>query len=90
MRWVVVDGLEKHWERARVTAAIEGDHTVKATTAGVTALTFRMDTGANLLNPACKATVVLDGQSLTVPGALYRWLMDRALPQNRFQMGSCG
>ncbi|MES1260400.1 MAG: prolyl oligopeptidase family serine peptidase, partial [Acidobacteriota bacterium] len=70
MRWVVVDGLEKHWERARVTASVEGDHTVKATTAGVTALSFEMGPGAALLNPAMKTTVVLDGQSLTVPGAL--------------------
>ena len=70
MRWVVVDGLEKHWERARVTATVEGDHTVKATTSGVTALSFEMGTGAPLLNPALKATVILDGQSLTVPGAL--------------------
>src|SRR5439155_18148259 len=46
MRWVVVDGLEKHWDRGRVTASIEGDHTVKATTAGVTALSFRMDPGS--------------------------------------------
>jgi hypothetical protein len=70
MRWVVVDGIEKHWERARVTASIEGDRTVKATTSGVTALSFQMDPGASLLNPASKVTVVLDGQSITVPGAL--------------------
>jgi hypothetical protein len=25
MRWVVVDGLEKHWDRARVNALIESD-----------------------------------------------------------------
>ena len=70
MRWVVVDGLDKHWERARVTASIEGDHTVKATTSGVSAVSFEMGPGAELLNPAMKATVVLDGQSLTAPGAL--------------------
>jgi hypothetical protein len=70
MRWVVVDGLEKHWERARITATMEGDHTVKATTSGITALSFDMGQGSPLLNPAMKATVVLDGQSITVPGAL--------------------
>ncbi len=37
MRWVVVDGLEKHWSAARVNAVIEGDHTVKATTSNVSA-----------------------------------------------------
>ncbi len=70
MRWVVVDGIEKHWERARVNATVEGDHTVKVSTSGVTALTLDMAPGAALLNPAMKAAVVLDGQSLTVPGAL--------------------
>jgi hypothetical protein len=70
MRWVVVDGLEKHWERARVDAAVEGDHSIKATTSNVSAVSFKMESGAALLNPAMKAVVVLDGQSLTVPGAM--------------------
>jgi len=67
---VVVDGLEKHWERARVTASIENDHTVKATTLNVSALSFEMNPGAEVLNPGVKASVVLDGQALTVAGAL--------------------
>ncbi|HVW86212.1 MAG TPA: hypothetical protein VHB50_16105, partial [Bryobacteraceae bacterium] len=70
MRWVVVDGLEKHWDRARVDASVEGDHTVKAKTQNVAALSFEMGTAASLLNPAAKITVDLDGQSLTVPGPL--------------------
>ena len=70
MRWVVVDGLEKHWERARVDAQVEGDRTVRAKTANVSAVTFDMGTGASLLNPASKVTVELDGQTVTVPGPL--------------------
>jgi poly(3-hydroxybutyrate) depolymerase len=70
MRWVVVDGLDRHWERARVNAEIEGDHTVRATTANVNALSFAMDSGAALLDPAAKVTVMLDGQTLTMPGPL--------------------
>jgi pimeloyl-ACP methyl ester carboxylesterase len=69
MRWVVVDGLEKHWDRARVSASIEGDRKVSATTSNVSAVSFEMGTGAELINPGVKATVVLDGQTLTVPGA---------------------
>jgi pimeloyl-ACP methyl ester carboxylesterase len=69
MRWVVVDGLEKHWERARVNALIESDRSVRATTSNVSALTFEMGAGAELMNPGAKATVILDGQTLTVPGA---------------------
>jgi hypothetical protein len=70
MRWVVIDGLEKHWERARVDAAVEGDHSIRATTSNVSAVSFEMGSGAELLNHAMKAVVVLDGQSLTVPGAM--------------------
>jgi len=70
MRWVVVDGMEKHWDRARVNADIEGDHTVRVTTANVSALSFNMASAANLLDPASKVTVLLDGQSLVAPGPL--------------------
>lgn len=69
MRWVVVDGLEKHWERARVDAILEGDHTVKATTSNVSAISFVMEPGAQSINPAVKTQVVLDGQGIVVPGA---------------------
>ncbi len=70
MRWVVVDGLEKHWERARVDAAIEGDHTISAKTSNVSAVSFDFGTGARALNPAMKVSVVLDGQTLTANGPL--------------------
>jgi hypothetical protein len=70
MRWVVVDGLEKHWERAQVNAELDGDHIVKATTSNVSAISFMMEPGAGMLNPGVKAKVVLDGQTIAVPGAL--------------------
>ena len=69
MRWVVVDGLEKHWEQARVNAELEGDHKVKATTSNISAFSFVMEPGAGMLNPAAKTNVVLDGQTIAVPGA---------------------
>jgi poly(3-hydroxybutyrate) depolymerase len=70
MRWVVVDGLEKHWDRARVDAALEGDRAVRATTQNVSAVSFELGVGAGLLNPAAKIAVNLDGQSVVVPGPL--------------------
>jgi poly(3-hydroxybutyrate) depolymerase len=70
MRWVVVDGLEKHWERARVAAVVEGDQTVRATTANISALSFDMGPGAEVLSPAAKASVVIDGQTLAAPAPL--------------------
>ena len=48
---------------------LEGDHTVKATTTNVSAISFDMEAGAQMITPAAKVTVVLDGQTLAVPGA---------------------
>jgi len=70
MRWVVVDGLERHWERARVNAVVEDERTLRATTENVSAVGFEFGTGAGLLHPASKVAVILDGQNLTLPGAL--------------------
>lgn len=70
MRWVVVDGMEKHWDRARVEASIDGDHTVRATTSNVSAVSFQFGTGARMLNPAMKVSVIVDGQTLSAGGPL--------------------
>ncbi len=70
MRWVVVDGLEKHWDRARVDAIIQNDHTVQATTSNVSAVSFEMGAGANLLNRAAKISIAIDGQTVAGPGPL--------------------
>jgi poly(3-hydroxybutyrate) depolymerase len=66
MRWVVVDGLEKHWDRARVNASVTNDHTLEATTSNVSAVSFEMGVGAGLLSRASKVSIVIDRQ--TVPG----------------------
>ena len=70
MRWVVVDGMEKHWDRARVDASIDGDHTIQAKTSNVSALSFQFGTGARMLNPAMKVIVVIDGQTVAAGGPL--------------------
>ncbi len=53
MKWVRIDGLQKHWERARVEADLDGD-TLKVTTQNVSALT--------LGTPATRT--IIDGQEL--------------------------
>jgi len=54
MKWVLVDGLERHWERARVDAEQDAG-LVKATTSNVSAVRFELPT---------LTKVVLDGQEL--------------------------
>ena len=38
--WFTVDGLERHWQRARVDGELNGDKTIHLNTSGVTALTL--------------------------------------------------
>ena len=53
MRWVQIEAMEKHWERADVTARLEGD-TVIATTRNVAAVQFSVGKQA-----------VLDGRNIS-------------------------
>jgi predicted peptidase len=64
MLWVTVDGLEKHWERARVEAEIVANSKVNLTTKNVTALTLSMPPGLCPLDSTRVPNVVLDGSSV--------------------------
>lgn len=70
MKWVQVDALHRHWERARVEADVRDDHTVRLTTQNVDGLSLEFGAGAPLLNVGSKVTVELDGQKLTMTGPL--------------------
>jgi hypothetical protein len=62
--WVVVDGMEKHWEKASVDAEL-APAKVNVTTAGVTALTLAMRPGSCPLKDRAAPKVEIDGQQLT-------------------------
>ncbi|HEV3259414.1 MAG TPA: prolyl oligopeptidase family serine peptidase [Gemmataceae bacterium] len=64
MLWVTVDGLDRHWERARVDAAIADAETVKVKTENVSALTLSMAAGYCPLDNTRRPKVILDGQEL--------------------------
>ncbi len=70
MKWITVDGLQQHWDRARVDAEITDSHTVTAQTKNVTALTLDFGPGGSSFDPTQKPTVILDNQRLTVPGPM--------------------
>ncbi|HSH15973.1 MAG TPA: hypothetical protein VLD18_08070, partial [Verrucomicrobiae bacterium] len=67
MLWVRVDGLEEHWERARVDAEIVDDHTVRVTTENVSALTLSMPAGLCPLDNTRPPVVILNKRNLTAP-----------------------
>ncbi len=63
--WLTVEGLEKHWERARVDAEIDhAGHAMKATTKNISALTFSFNSGLCPFDATIPVRVTLDGQTL--------------------------
>lgn len=70
MKWVTVDALGQHWERARLNAEIETERSVKVETANVTAFTLDFGAGGCPLALAGKPVVTIDGQKLPVAGPL--------------------
>ena len=67
MKWITLDALGKHWERARIDAEMVDDHTVTARTSNIDAFTFDVGPGGSKLDPTGKAVVIIDGQKLTAP-----------------------
>jgi predicted peptidase len=64
MAWVTVDGLDRHWERARVEAAVAGPDRVRVATQNVAALTLFMPPGPCPLDVTRRPRVSLDGQEV--------------------------
>jgi hypothetical protein len=69
MRWVTVDGLEKHWEQARVDAEMSNED-VQVKTENVSALTLSVLPGHYPVEMPRKPKVVLDNQELEAPPVL--------------------
>jgi dienelactone hydrolase len=66
MLWLTVDGLEQHWDRARVDAEMSpSENAIKASTKNVTALSFHFAPGQCPLDLTQRPTVILDGQKLS-------------------------
>lgn len=64
MLWVRLDGMEKHWERARVNAKIVGPSRVEVQTTNATAITLQMGSGLCPLDVTTNPRIVIDGKEL--------------------------
>jgi dienelactone hydrolase len=67
MKWVTIDGLGKHWERARLDAEIVGDRGVDVKSLNVTAFTLAMGAGGCPLDITQNPVVTIDGQRVIAP-----------------------
>jgi hypothetical protein len=71
MKWVVIDALDRHWERARIDAEAGADgREIRVRTSNVREFHLEMGAGADLIDPASGPAVVIDGQKLTAKGPL--------------------
>src|SRR2546425_5720643 len=65
MLWVTVDGLERHWERARVDAELQpAENSITASTKNVSRISFSFASGLYPLDLSGAPKVLLDGQKL--------------------------
>lgn len=62
MLWVTVDGMEEHWERARVEAEIGRNNFVSVTTKNVSALSLDMAAGHCPMDMTQSVNLVVDGR----------------------------
>jgi pimeloyl-ACP methyl ester carboxylesterase len=70
MLWLTVDGLEKHWERALVSAEILDPTRVQVSTHNVSAFTLSMPPGLCPLDNTRRPKVRLDAQDVTAAPVL--------------------
>lgn len=70
--WVQIDGLAKHWERARVEAVLVGDHGggPEIRTSNVTALTLAIPPGRSPFDIRKAPVARIDGQEIETPKPL--------------------
>jgi len=66
MFWITVDAMEQEWERARVNAKIDGN-SIAVMTTNVNALHLSFDPRFAPFPPGTRATLNIDGASLTLP-----------------------
>lgn len=66
MFWVTIDGLAKHWDRARVDASIAGQNAVDVKTSNVTGLTLDFPAELSHFAPDSKVAITIDGAKFEV------------------------
>jgi pimeloyl-ACP methyl ester carboxylesterase len=70
MHWVVLDGLDRHWERATVDADFSGgllDNSIRITTKNVSAFTLTFEAGQCPLDNTKTPRVFIDSSKPTAP-----------------------
>ena len=67
-KWIVVDGMEKHWEKAQVEATVHNQGSLRISTSNVSSLTIDYDPGGAPVELVGKAMIEIDGAKLEATG----------------------
>ncbi len=73
MKWITVDALEKHWERAEVDAQLVDEGTIRVKTKNVAAFTINFPAGPVPLDKTHPPRVIVDEQELKGPAVREKW-----------------
>jgi len=67
MKWLVIDGMEKHWEKATAEASVHNKESLQIKTSNVSGIGIEYGPGGAPVELMGKATIDIDGQSVAVP-----------------------
>ncbi len=84
MKWVTIDSLNQHWERAEIDAQIVDEGTIKVTTKNVAAFTLKMEGAPIPLDKTHPPRVIVDGAELVGPKVESPWVAHFAITKNRW------
>lgn len=68
MKWVTIDSLDEHWERARLDAEVQNDSTLQVKSSNVNAFTLSFGAAGAPFEADAKPVVVINGQKVTAHG----------------------
>ena len=68
MKWVTIDAMDQHWERARLDAEITGDAALQVKTSNVNAFTLSFGPAGTPFGFDSKPVVTINGQKVTASG----------------------
>jgi hypothetical protein len=73
MKWITLDALEQHWEKAEIDAQLVDEGTFQIKTKNITAFTIDLPSGPAPLDKTHPPRVVIDGQDLVGPAVREKW-----------------
>lgn len=73
-KWLTIDGLEQHWEKAEVDATLVDEGTFQIKTRNVTAFTIELPPGPAPLDKTHPPRIVVDGEELVGPPVKENWV----------------